>query len=77
MSESAPGTGTTASGSASTSPSASSSAPSASAGSSTQTGGNLPASDQPSSSGMKMDHADKVFAVSNVEMVSSTCDINK
>jgi hypothetical protein len=30
-----------------------------------------------SSSGMKMDHGDKSFAVSNVEMVSSTCDQNK
>ena len=42
----------------------------------------MPASDQSangssSNSGMKMDHGDKTFAVSNVEMVSSTCDQNK
>jgi hypothetical protein len=44
----------------------------------------LPASDQSasgsssgSSSGMKMDHEGKAFTVSQVEMVSSTCDMNK
>jgi len=44
----------------------------------------MPSSDQSasgstgaSSSGMKMDHDGKAFTVSSVDMVSSSCDINK
>jgi hypothetical protein len=59
-----------------TSPGASSTSPSASGGA-TPAGSNLPASDQPSSSGMKMDHEGKTFTVSNVEMVSATCEMKK